>query len=223
MSAEGNAPQKIVDQGYNPHFTHQGNKIGYVSEQDNELYTILMDGSKPQPIRITGNGGAKYGPVFSPDDTKIAYAQDDEKGVRQVYIVEHKAGSTPLKLTKCVEVRCIWPSWSPEGKQLAYNTNDPKSDLPGEIWTINADGTGARSIVNPGNGGGRNSHPVWVLDGRSSVGSRIYFNSDRGQGEFARIYVTDPDGSRQQLYIKHPPTRENDATSDDYAVSILLQ
>lgn len=222
MSSEGKAQTKVVDKAYNPAFAHQGSKIIYVSEQDRELYTVLVDGSKPAPIKLTSTNKPKYGPVFSPDDTKIAFAMDDEQGARQIYTMENKPGAAPLKLTKCNTVNCIWPGWSPDGTQLTYNTNDPKTDLPGEIWTMNADGSNARAIVTQANGGGRNSHPVWVADNRAEGGSRIYFNSDRGQNEFARIYVANPDGTRQQLYIKHPATKEDDAAVDDYAVSIFL-
>lgn len=220
MSAEGVGQQKIVEKAHNPAFAHQGSKIVYVAEADNELYTTLVDGSKSAPVKLTSTGKAKYGPVFSPDDTKIAFAQDDEQGGRQIYVMENKPGANPVKITKCSNANCIWPSWSPDGTQIVYNTNDPKNDLPGEIWVVNADGTNERVLVNQGNGGGRNSHPIWVADNRSASGSRIYFNSDRGAGDFARVYVMDPDGSRQQLYIKHPGTGPDDAQADDYAVSI---
>ncbi len=219
---EGGAVTKLVERAYNPAFANQSSRIVYVSELDKELYTIALDNSAPNPQQLTATNRAKFGPVFSADDSRLAFSQDDENGLRQIYIMPSKSGQTAVKITKCANLNCIWPSWSPDSKQLTFNTNDPKTDLPGEIWVINADGSNGHSIVNPANGGGRNSHPIWVADNRSSSGSRIYFNSDRGPAENARIYLAEPDGTNQQLYIRHPAKADNDAAVNDFGVAVFL-
>lgn len=221
MSADGRAEVKIVPFAYNPAFTHQGSSIVYYSEQDRDLFIVLVDSSTPNPVRLTNDGKTKYGPVFSPDDKRIAYAQDDEQGVRQVYIIDNKPSATPFKLTNCSSFNCVWPAWSPDGKQLAFSTND-KNGLAGEIWTIMVDGSRATAIVNTVDGRVHNSHPVWVEDYRGRSTSSIYFNSDRGDGNKGRIYVANPDGSEQRQLVKHPGSDGADnAPLDDYGVSVF--
>jgi serine/threonine protein kinase/Tol biopolymer transport system component len=224
MSADGSGQKKIVDQAHNPAFRNNGSEIVYYSEVDKDLYTKLVDGTNAAPVRLTNDGKPKYGPVYSPDDTKIAYAQEDETGISQIYVIDTKPGATPSQVTRCANFNCVWPTWSPDGKQLAFSTREKSpAGLGGEIWTIYLDGSRATAIVTQNNGGGHNSHPFWVQDNRSSTGTRIYFNSDRGEGNNARIYVTDPNGTNQQLFVKHPgPKGDNDAALQDYAVNIFL-
>lgn len=64
------------------------------------------------------------------------------------------------------------PIWSPEGTRIAYQLNQPGGKYA--IWTINADGTGARRLTD---GTGDDRRPTWSPDG-----TRIAFDSDRDGG-----------------------------------------
>ncbi len=77
------------------------------------------------------------------------------------------------------------PSWSPDGKQIAFETN---RDGNWEIYLMNVDGSG---LVNISNHESRDQWPSWSPDG-----SRIAFQSYRdGNWE---IYVMNADGTEQQ-------------------------
>lgn len=59
------------------------------------------------------------------------------------------------------------PDWSPDGRRLAVWA-DPPDDVPGtEIWTLDADGTGATVITCDGAPCGSSSWPAWSPDGGS--------------------------------------------------------
>src|SRR6185369_12086258 len=75
----------------------------------------------------------------------------------------------------------VSPSWSPDGKKLAFGTIvDPARTAGGnpqgqqDIWTINADGSAKHRLTD---GNGTNLSPFWSTDGR------VFFISDRGGTE----------------------------------------
>ncbi len=73
------------------------------------------------------------------------------------------------------------PSWSPDGKQIAFSSN---RDGDSEIFVMNADGTEVRQLTNNDD---RDVHPAWSPDGK-----HIAFVSDRDDSE---IFVMNADGT----------------------------
>ena len=87
------------------------------------------------------------------------------------------------------------PSWSPDGRRIAYRHEDERS---GQIYVMNADGSGQRNLTRRR---GLDYSPSWSPDG-----SRIAFGSVRA-GK-ATIWVMRPDGSARrqlnQVYGEYP-------------------
>ncbi|MEP5611764.1 MAG: biopolymer transporter TolR, partial [Cyclobacteriaceae bacterium] len=77
------------------------------------------------------------------------------------------------------------PSWSPDGKQIVFNSNRDGDD---EIYVIRVDGSGLRQLTNNDDD---DYTPFWSPDG-----DFISFGSNRdGNSE---IYVMKADGSEQK-------------------------
>jgi serine/threonine protein kinase/Tol biopolymer transport system component len=225
MAGDGTGQVLLVGEAINPDFSHLATapRLAFISLKDNELYVADPTSATTEATRLTSTGGRpKRGPAWSYDDSRIAFAMEDDNKIYQIYTLDvTKANAMPIKLTSAGDENCLWPSFSPDGKQIAYSTNNNTSDiakrLPLDIWVMNADGSVPSRIV--GNLG-HNSHPIWVKDDHSKTGSRIYFNSDRGPEELARIWVMNPDGSDQQLFIGHK-SGQNEVKVDDFAVSVF--
>ena len=71
------------------------------------------------------------------------------------------------------------PTWSPDGTKIALGAN-------GDVWTMNADGTGMVNLTNSGVDGA----PSWSADG-----GKIAFAATRSGDFQSKIYVMDADGS----------------------------
>jgi hypothetical protein len=93
-------------------------------------------------------------------------------------------GSEPVRLTATARTDEFWPTWSPDGSQIAYRVNPPRSDR-GDIWVMNADGSGKRNLTRSPRT--RDWSPAWSPDGRL-----IAYHSS------GDLWVMHPDGSGQR-------------------------
>ncbi len=118
-------------------------------------------------------------PRLSPDGQQVAFSSLAHLFVAPV------SGAPPRRLTQSADAE-FQPTWSPDGKSIAYVTWDALNG--GAIWKIASDGSGAPTPVSSIPGYYR--QPVWSLDGtqifaiRSSINARrerrleIEFNPD---------------------------------------------
>jgi Tol biopolymer transport system component/imidazolonepropionase-like amidohydrolase len=80
-------------------------------------------------------------------------------------------GGTARRLTADLPIEARQPSYSPDGREIAFQGFDENG---WDIWSIRADGTGARRLTT---GPFDDREPQWSRDG-----TRIAFSSDRGGG-----------------------------------------
>jgi TolB protein len=87
------------------------------------------------------------------------------------------------------------PEWSPDGRQLVFVRLHSQQDFAGDLYIVNADGTGLRHLTSPGEA------PTWSPDGR-----RIAYYStgpDPATGTvIAQLWVINVDGSGKRLIGK---------------------
>jgi Tol biopolymer transport system component len=73
------------------------------------------------------------------------------------------------------------PSWSPDGRRIAYSVYTNVDSGRSDVWVMNADGSGQKNLTKGALGGGR---PVWSPDGK-----QIAF------GNKGAIHLMNADGS----------------------------
>jgi TolB protein len=162
-------------------------------------------GKRADVPRLAGGRGAAPDPIDPPPDPDpapprppgpadddppdvLALAGKGDDGFWHIYSM-NVDGSQRRRLTDA-NAHDREPDWSPEGSKIVFVRLAGESDHSGEIYVMNANGSGERFLVNGG-------EPQWSPDGTQIV----YSGSPPASNPFGQpgsIWVMDADGSDQR-------------------------
>lgn len=135
-----------------PDYSPDGSKLVFTAKPagspTRDIYVVGSDGS--DLTQLTGGEGNNTYPAFSPDGSKIVF-NSDRTGTSQVYVM-NADGSGQTQLTFDPQPKDQVSDWSPDGSKIAYLTDthgvsDVVSPSWGDIWVMNADGSGQHPIT----------------------------------------------------------------------------
>ena len=197
VNHDGSDLTRLTNNGaadWQPVWSPDGRRIAFIADrdtdpsyvpEDDELYVMNADGTGV--TRLTNHDGDDWGPSWSPDSRRIAFASNPN-GNSDIYVA-NADGSGTTRLTH--HAAGDWrPAWSPDGRRIAFisTRDDDERHFPrnSEIYAINADGSELTRLTNDNRVAGG---PVWSPDGR-----RIAFSSAIGHGH-SSIRLMNADGS----------------------------
>jgi dipeptidyl aminopeptidase/acylaminoacyl peptidase len=152
----------------------------------------LVDVATKLTTRLTSGNADDRDPEWSPDGRRIAFTSarhtdEDRTDETDLYVIEARAGSTPLRLTSAPTVERA-PAWSPDGKWIAFLQGTfvpvPMYGTP-RVAVVAADG-GTPRVLAPALDRPQQA-PVWTADGAAVL---TLIDDDR-TGPLVRIAVAD--------------------------------
>ena len=193
---------------------------------DSEIFKMNLDGTNVR--QLTTNKVTDFGPVLSPDKTKVAYNSlgiqtSNPEGEYEVYVMNASDGTAKKNLTNNrADVYDYYPHFSPGGKKIAYTSSGKRATNPegdAEVYLMSSlDGSAKKNLTNNGvEVPGDNPVDDYVSD-FSPTGERIAYvswgkqgSNPEGEGEVYRMNALD--GS-----AKKNLTNNGDGLDDYYAV-----
>ena len=193
---------------------------------DSEIFKMNADGTGVR--QLTTNKVTDFGPVLSPDKTKVAYNSlgiqtSNPEGEYEVYVMNASDGTAKKNLTNNrANVYDYYPLFSPGGKKIAYTSygkraSNPEGDT--EVYLMSTlDGSGQKNLTNNGiEVPGDNPVDDYVSD-FSPTGDRIAYvswgkqtSNPEGEGEVYRMNALDGTAKKNL-------TNNRDGLDDHYAV-----
>lgn len=163
--AHSESIQGLSNQAFYPSWFPDGDQIAVMDARDMAIKRI--DLSKGVAVTLTDNKKVLTGmPSVSPDGKWVAFAGQENKGQQydqsknSLWLVDD-VGATHTVESNPGQGRA--PTWSPSGKQLAFESTRASTAGLYAIFIINRDGTGLIQVTNPTLNA---DHPVWSPDGR---------------------------------------------------------
>ncbi len=178
-------------------WSDSGNEIRFVARRsgDLDLFAMRSDGSKPRRIEWINLDRPLHQVAWSTDGNRAAVVMGSFPEL-DIYLVTR--GSEPTQFTNMPGAEHA-PSWSPDGRRLAFTSWRGKDSSEGGIFVVNSDGSDASRIVASGPAY-MPEMPAWSPDGE-----RIAFQA-REDGAFY-VSTVGSDGSDRK--------RISDGSSDD--------
>jgi Tol biopolymer transport system component len=161
-----------------------------VYDLDKQLYVLNDDGTSR---RLEIGLGNSWGPVFSPDGTKLAFQTQAAKGTPTELWIANADGSDARSISGDVVLTGNWGyTWSPDSRRMAIGSDDVTGYSA--LYMAEADGSGVRRITDKDTAD--RSYPAW-----SPRGDLIAYRKVPPTRDHVELEVISPDGGAERPLV----------------------
>ena len=197
INVDGSGLQKLTSisaGACQPSWSPNGARIVFVSpcSRNREIYDgsslFMMDSDGGNITPLPSVPGGDYSPAWSPDGLKIAFVSLREDRIPQIFIMD-LADMTVQKISQSPPRTNSYPTWSSDGKLIAYTGQDS------QMQVMNNDGTGSERLSR-NVGSGRSTNAAWSSNGNLVVYAQ---RSDDSSSTWLMAVQYTPGGSLASL------------------------
>jgi Tol biopolymer transport system component len=222
---ETSGPRVMQAAAYSPAFAPGGDAM-YFHEQRGSVSALKRADTVAGVVRnvtsIVDDSARNFHPRPSPDGRQIAF-DSDRDGVRGVYVAEADGrGARRISGSGFASV----PSWSPDGRRVAFARAEPSASNVWNLWIVDVDGSNLRRLTK--HRAGQAWGGSWFPDGRriaySVEDTLVILDLDAGDarvlssprpGRLVRTPAVSPDGSRIVFQVYRDGTWIADARTGE--------
>lgn len=177
MNADGSGQQDLSNsttEDSQPAWSPDGTRIAYTRRNPDtggtEIWVMNADGSGQHVLVPPAQFGNDELANWSPDGTKIVFDRVVGKGQTQIFVANADGSGTPTDVSNDGDFDSD-ANWSPDGTKIVFGKIPTSSQTgDGQIWVMNADGSGQHAITAPDTppdvaGAHFDSNPAWSPDG----------------------------------------------------------
>ena len=185
--AEGSAganPRAMTSGSHNstnPAWAPGGDRIVFQSDEMGswDLVMAAADGSSI-PAFLTSGDADEAWPDWAPKADIIAYQSDELGNAFDIWVADVEGSELVNRrcLTQSIKGDCVTPRWAPDGKRIAFMSNNCGS---WDVWTVDV---ASGDVIRLTDLTGDEMFPAWSRDGR-----RVIFEADLGNG--MNVYAVD--------------------------------
>ena len=182
-----------------PRYNKDKTLLAFISTKNNpnrKFNIFLLDLATRKTAQITSGDLDITGVDWAPDDSRLVFSGNDDRGVQQIHTV-NMDGTGFTKLTEG-PAEHMSPMWSPRGDLIAY-VEFTKEGASSQVWVMDPQGGNKRKLTT---GDAEHSNPSFSPDG-----SWVVFRCDEGAPHLRRINV-----DTGELVLFEPPARGADSS-----------
>jgi TolB protein len=151
-----------------------------------QVYLVSSGGGRPRQVTHELQASSEWDLRWSRDGRTIVYKSWlDITGRDTLWTVDAAGGAAQRLLHDQTNDQS--PAWSPDGRRVAYTVDDRGDSA--QIYVVNADGTGAHSVIGRAGEIETDIEPAWSPDGK-----RLAFVRSKGGGDLF-LGVANADGT----------------------------
>ena len=126
---------------YRVSYSPRGDRITFELDMNGSVGIWAINGDGRDLSRISADNSIRWTPVFSPDGRKIAYSKKADKQYAPINWTDYNIWITDTESGEEMRIngeeQIDWfPSWSPDGKKIAYVTNRSGDFKHFNIWLL---------------------------------------------------------------------------------------
>lgn len=158
VSSDGSSPKKIANYGYDPVYAPDGASIYYTTLSGIWQAQVSLTGEPlGDPVQLSSSSSERIrGFAISASGKKAVYSAlltNSNLWYVPLSLSTASASGPPIALTLDRAFRNSLPVFSPDGKQIAFNTQKTNRErAEGDIWIMDADGKNPGQVTTDGGG-----------------------------------------------------------------------